>query len=56
MQAAGAPRIRRHRFHTSHRQPRPLDDAGFNIEAWLTNKVVDVIGRKENTAFVSGTG
>jgi len=33
-----------------------LDDAGFNVEAWLQNKVIDILSRTENTAFVSGTG
>lgn len=33
-----------------------LDDAAFNIEAWLTRKIVDKLGREENLAFVSGNG
>lgn len=33
-----------------------LDDAGFDIEAWISRKVVDRISRDENTAFVSGDG
>lgn len=33
-----------------------LDDAGFDIEAWLNGKVARKLGRQENTAFVSGDG
>lgn len=33
-----------------------LDDAGFDIETWLANKIADKMGRKEATAFVAGTG
>ena len=33
-----------------------LDDAGFDIEAWLSRKVTDKISREENTAFVLGDG
>jgi len=33
-----------------------LDDAGFDIESWLTKKVTEKLSRVENTAFVSGTG
>lgn len=33
-----------------------LQDAGFNIEAWLGEKVADKFGRLENTAFFSGNG
>lgn len=35
---------------------RMLDDAGFDIETWLMNKVADIFGRMENTAFVTGDG
>lgn len=35
---------------------RMLDDAGFDIEAWLQRKVTDIFMRKENTAFVVGDG
>lgn len=31
-----------------------LDDAGFDIEAWLSRKVSDKMIRVENTAFVNG--
>lgn len=33
-----------------------IDDAGFDIETWLSNKVIDRMSRTENTAFVSGDG
>lgn len=33
-----------------------LQDAGFNIEAWLGEKVAEYFGRLENTAFFSGNG
>jgi len=33
-----------------------LDDAGFNIEAWLQQKISNKFIRKENTAFVTGDG
>ena len=33
-----------------------LDDAGFDIEGWIADKVSMRIGRKENTAFVVGDG
>ncbi len=47
-------------IHELFAQPRAtqkmIDDAGFDIEAWLTNKVSTKLGRIENTAFVSGDG
>jgi HK97 family phage major capsid protein len=33
-----------------------LDDAFFNIEAWLSDKTNDILTRTENTAFVVGDG
>lgn len=33
-----------------------LDDAAWNVEAWLADKVSEKFGRKEATAFVSGDG
>lgn len=33
-----------------------LDDSSWNVEAWLADKVADIIARTENTAFLSGTG
>lgn len=35
---------------------RALEDAGFDIEGWLTQHVADRFARKEATAFVSGDG
>ncbi|QDP65960.1 MAG: putative major capsid protein [Prokaryotic dsDNA virus sp.] len=46
--------------HEVYAQPRAtqkmLDDAGFDIEGWLSRKVSSQIGRKENTSFVAGDG
>lgn len=33
-----------------------LDDAGFDVESWVNQKVAKKLSRKENTAFVSGDG
>ncbi len=33
-----------------------LDDAMFDVEAWLAAKVAEEFGRKEATAFVTGSG
>lgn len=33
-----------------------LEDAAFNIEQWLVNKMTAKLGRVENTAFVAGSG
>lgn len=33
-----------------------LDDAAIDLESWLAGKVADIMGRTENTAFVSGNG
>ena len=33
-----------------------LEDAEFNVEAWLTNEVVTAMNIAENTAFVAGDG
>lgn len=35
---------------------RLIDDSSIDIEQWLTEKLVDVFSRKENTAFISGDG
>ena len=35
---------------------RILDDAVINVEAWLASKTGDILGRTENTAFVTGDG
>lgn len=41
-------------------QPRAtqkiLDDAGFDVEGWLADKIADIIARTANTAFVVGDG
>ncbi len=46
--------------HEQFSQPaatqKMLDDAGFDIEAWLSNKVTSRMSRFENTAFVTGDG
>ncbi len=46
--------------HEMYAEPRStqklLDDAGFNVEAWLARKIADRFGRAEATAFVAGTG
>lgn len=46
--------------HEIYAQPKAtqkmLDDAGFDVEGWLANKVATRIGRKENTSFVVGDG
>ena len=46
--------------HEQFAQPvatqKMLDDAGFDIEGWLSRKVADKLSREENTAFVSGDG
>lgn len=33
-----------------------LDDAGFNVESWLSGKFAEKFGRDEATAFVNGNG
>lgn len=33
-----------------------LEDAGFNLESWLGDKVVDKMGRAENYDFLNGLG
>lgn len=33
-----------------------LDDSAIDIDTWLTSKIGDKMGRRENTAFVSGNG
>lgn len=46
--------------HELYAQPKAtqklLDDAAFNVEAWLSGKVSEKFGRDEATAFVSGDG
>lgn len=33
-----------------------LEDAKIDVEAWISDKAAGKFGRKENTAFISGTG
>ena len=33
-----------------------LDDAQFDVESWMNNKVADRLSRRENAAFVNGDG
>lgn len=46
--------------HEQFAQPKAtqkmLDDAGFDIESWLSRKTTSKISRTENTAFVLGDG
>lgn len=46
--------------HEIYAQPlatrRMLDNAGFDIEAYLMNKITTKISRSENTSFVTGNG
>lgn len=46
--------------HEQFAQPmatqKMLDDAGFDIENWISRKTTDVMSRTENTAFVVGNG
>lgn len=46
--------------HELYAQPKAtqklVDDSAIDIESWLSTKIADIFGRKENTAFVSGNG
>jgi HK97 family phage major capsid protein len=46
--------------HEQYAEPRAtqklLDDAMFDVEGWLAEKVADRMARVENTAFVTGSG
>lgn len=46
--------------HELYAQPKStqklLDDAAFNVESWLSEKVSEKFSRDENTAFVKGDG
>lgn len=46
--------------HEQYAEPRitqtMMDDAGFDIEAWLVQKITSKLTRDENTAFVTGSG
>lgn len=53
--------MQRFTVHEQYEQPKVtqklLDDAGLiDIEAWLNGKIASKLGRRENTAFVSGNG
>jgi HK97 family phage major capsid protein len=56
------PAIGQLQIHTHELAAKPrasqkmLDDAAYNIEEWLQNKLVDEFSRMENTAFVVGDG
>lgn len=47
-------------IHEQYAQPyatqKMLDDAGFNIEGWLSGKVTRRMSREENTTFLTGSG
>lgn len=46
-----------HELHASPKATQSLlDDAMWNVEAWLAGKVAEKFGRDEATAFVTGTG
>lgn len=46
--------------HEVYAQPKAtqklIDDSSIDIEAWLSAKIADIFARKQNTAFVSGSG
>lgn len=46
--------------HEVYAQPKAtqklIDDSAIDIEGWLSGKISDIFARKQNTAFVSGTG
>jgi HK97 family phage major capsid protein len=46
--------------HELYAQPKAtqkvIDDAERDVEAWLSGKIAEIFARKQNTAFVSGTG
>jgi HK97 family phage major capsid protein len=46
--------------HELYAQPKAtqklVDDAAIDIESWLSGKIADIFSRKENTAFISGSG
>jgi len=58
----GTPQLKAWRIpvHELYAKPRAtqklLDDAYINIEDWLAGKVADKFTRKENDAFINGTG
>jgi HK97 family phage major capsid protein len=46
--------------HELYAQPKAtqklVDDSSIDVEMWLSGKIADIFSRKENTAFISGTG
>jgi HK97 family phage major capsid protein len=58
----GTPKVGTQKIYVyeQYAQPRAtqrlLDMATINIESWLNGKIVDIMSRAENTAFVTGNG
>jgi HK97 family phage major capsid protein len=53
----GLLQIYTHELYTLHKVTQKLlDDAGFNVGAWLLDKINMKLGRVANTAYVSGNG
>lgn len=46
--------------HELYAQPKAtqklVEDSAIDIEGWLAGKISDIFSRKENTAFIAGTG
>lgn len=46
--------------HELYAQPKAtqklVDDSAIDVENWLSDKISDIFSRKENTAFIQGTG
>ena len=46
--------------HELYAQPKAtqklVDDAAIDVESWLANKIADIFGRTQNTAFIMGSG
>jgi HK97 family phage major capsid protein len=46
--------------HELYAQPKAtqklVDDSAIDIESWLSGKIAGIFSRKENTAFINGTG
>lgn len=46
--------------HELYAQPKAtqklVEDAGVDVEAWLSSKIADIFARTQNTAFITGTG
>jgi len=58
----GTPQVGRQKIDTHEQYAEPhvtqslLDDAAVDIEAWLGNKIGDILSRTENAAFVTADG